>query len=127
MINQTGCLVNLLQNSEKNDFDSTTTTKTSLLATNDNLKIKSFSCFELTDSNNSNNNMVGIDDDLDFLKLNKKDIERFNILKEILSSEKKYLNDLQEIVKVIKNILIKSKLKKPFFFFCKKKKIIFNF
>ena len=38
--------------------------------------------------------------DLELKLLNKSEVERLNILKEILSSEKKYLNDLQEIIEV---------------------------
>lgn len=75
---------------------------------NNNLK-KSYSCFELNKThqnniNNNNNNNCKLQTQLTVIADNydcdKKSIERLNILKEILSSEKKYLNDLREIVQV---------------------------
>ena len=54
-------------------------------------------------NNQEENNKIMINNrpnDLELKLLNKSEVERLNILKEILSSEKKYLNDLQEIIEV---------------------------
>lgn len=49
---------------------------------------------------NNNNNIGGEEEEIEEANKLKCQQEKFNILKEILSSEKKYLNDIQEIVEV---------------------------
>jgi hypothetical protein len=79
-----------------NKHNSFVTTK-SLSSSSSSTSQTSFSSFVTTpdlSSNESNSNQI------DELTL-KKNIEKANVLKEILTSEQKYINDIKEIVEVI--------------------------
>jgi len=64
--------------------------------TNSDLLLTSPSTNTSSSSNNNNNNKSL--NDLNDLNDAKREREKFNVLKEVISSEKKYLNDLREIV-----------------------------
>jgi hypothetical protein len=73
-------------------FTQTDLTNSDLLLTSPSTNTSSSS-----NNNNNNNNNKSLNN-LNDLNDAKREREKFNVLKEVISSEKKYLNDLREIV-----------------------------